>query len=361
LKTETVLERGSEVEHTIEELISKYAKLVSVKRLQWAPDCRFTALLGEGGQGVVYLVKWPGADGFNNLLALKVFTPEHHDCPRNYVADMRRSAQVASIVARIRHNNVLDVQRFEQQDGIRMMLMEWIDGYDLRRLMVPPMLELIQHRNCEERCDSINRVVVTEGRTQPKLRPGMAVAIVRYCLDALDQMHAHGIVHGDIKFSNIMLKRNGHVKLIDIGSAFPWNESTQPYHCTYQYAAPEVLLGERYTPQSDLASLGYVLIELLSGCSLFENLKPGRELLEAKQLLPRRLPELLPERVQKCDTLVELCRRLVEPNPDRRFGSAREADLDLDCGALAFLDSLVRGDLATAYEHEIRLWLEALN
>ncbi len=361
LRSETIFQGSADGEQTIESLSSCYENLVSEKRLAWAPDYRFSALIGEGGQGVVYLVKCPGTDGFNTLLALKVFTPGPYATPGHYVADMRRMARVASVVARIHHDNVLEVQTLQQQSGIRMMLMEWIDGYDLGRLMVPSMLERIRHGNSAKRCEDINRVVVTTGRTHPKLRPGMAVAIVRHCLDALDQMHAHGLVHGDIKLSNIMLRRNGHVKLIDIGSAFLWKESHQPYHCTYRYAAPEILEGAAYTPQSDLASLGYVLIELLSGCLLFVGLKPGRALLNAKRSLPERLGELLPEKVQKCRLLVELCRRLVHPDLSLRFGSARDAELDSECGALAFLEALVHGHLSTAYDHEIRLWLEALD
>ncbi len=55
---------------------------------------------------------------------------------------------------------------------------------------------------------------------QPRVKPGMAIAIVRDCLAALAALHREGIVHGDIKPSNIMLKRTGNAKIVDIGSAF---------------------------------------------------------------------------------------------------------------------------------------------
>jgi serine/threonine-protein kinase len=269
-------------------------------------------------------------------------------------------ARIAAIVAKIHSENVLDVQRFERQDGVRMMLMEWIDGYDLCRLMVNATLDRIYHRVDSSRWNRIKEVVLTAGPDQPRLKPGVAVAIVRSCLSALGQMHMEDIVHGDIKTSNIMLRRNGNVKLVDIGSATAWRESREPYHFTYRYAAPEVLAGRPCTPQSDLASLGYVLVELLSGRALFADLRPGSQLRQAKEEFPNRLPELLPKDVRKSEQLVALCRRLVEPDLTKRYHSAHHANYDTDYGAHTFLDRLVLVNLSTAYDHEIHLLLEAL-
>lgn len=360
LPTRTILETKSRVEHTMEQLDSSYQMVVNEKRLDWAPRCQFVALLGEGGQGVVYLVKRPGLDGFSNLLALKIFAPDRYASPGSYVADARRMARMAGIVADIHHPNVLDVVAFEEQSGVRMMLMEWVDGYDLGRLTVPAMLKRLQERASSQDWDRLSEVVVKEGPDQPRLRPFIAVAIIQSCLAALERMHERGIVHGDIKPSNIMLTRNGYVKLIDIGSAFVWSESPAPYHCTYRYAAPEVLEGDAYTPQSDLASLGYVLVELLSGRALFANLGRGPELLAAKASLPRRLDDLLPDRAKQEKKLVDLCRRLVEPDPAQRFASACDADLDVGCGTLALQNRMIKANFGISPEHEISHWLKTL-
>ncbi len=295
LPTQTVRVARNKTGQSIDALVSAYNMLLHEKRLDWAPRYHFVALLGEGGQGVVYLVRCPGVDGFNRPLALKIFAPDRYTCPSNYVTDVRRMARMASIVANIHHPNLLDVVDFQQQHGVRMMLMEWIDGHDLGRLMVAAMMERLRERATPENWGDLSEVVVREGPNQPRLRPFIAVAIVKSCLAALARMHDRGIVHGDIKPSNIMLTRDGYVKLIDIGSTFVWKESPVPYHCTYRYAAPEVLQGGAYTPQSDLASLGYVLVELLSGHALFADLDHGRQLLDAKTSLPRRLADLLPE------------------------------------------------------------------
>jgi eukaryotic-like serine/threonine-protein kinase len=125
------------------------------------------------------------------------------------------------------------------------------------------------------------------------------------------------------------------------------------------YAAPEVLEGEESTPRSDLASLGYVLVEMLAGRPPFEGLTTLKELISAKANLDKRLPELLPPEVSCNELLLHLCRRLVAPNPARRFSDALAADLDRK-GAAGFHRQLVKMDLASEYENDLRVWLEQL-
>jgi serine/threonine-protein kinase len=164
---------------------------------------------------------------------------------------------------------VLDVQDFVDRSRVRIMVMEWVDGYDLRELSDLKRLSQIRGRVSHRRWEYINSVIVTTGPSQCRYKAGVAVAIVRDCLAALAAMHREKIVHGDIKPSNIMLKRTGHSKLIDIGSAFELENPPPLRTCTPSYAAPEVLENAPISPRSDLASLGYVLIELLSGRPCF--------------------------------------------------------------------------------------------
>jgi serine/threonine-protein kinase len=240
-----------------------------------------------------------------------------------------------------------------------MMEMEWVDGYDLRRIMVPAMLGNVEHRVSVKRWEYINSVIVTAGPIQPRIKPGVAVAILRDCLAALAALHREGIVHGDIKPSNIMLKRTGSAKVVDIGSAFEINAPPMQRTVTPAYAAPEVLEDEVPTPRSDLASLGYVLIELLSGRPPFAGLNNRRELLEAKRFVAQRLHMILPDDVTRNDLLMHLVRGLIAPDPNRRFPTAQDAELQ-EQGAAAFHRQLVKGDLSVEYDNEIRLWLEEL-
>jgi eukaryotic-like serine/threonine-protein kinase len=338
-------------------LFDRYQELIRNSKIQWTTYHRLERELGSGGQGVVYLSRRKGADGFNLPVAMKVFSPERFVNVASYTDAMERLAKVASRVAMIQQDNVLDVQDFVDRDSIRVMVMEWIDGYDLRELTSPNRLALMRQRAQPDRWEHINSVIATAGPEQTRFKAGVAVAIVRDCLAALAALHRERIVHGDIKPSNIMLKRTGNAKLIDIGSAFEMDNLPSTRACTPAYAAPEVLEGACSTPRSDLASLGYVLIEMLAGQPCFSNGLDYRELLEAKRKLPTRLHELLPPEVACNNHLMNLCRRFVTPDPARRFPSAEAAEL-LEDGAAQFHRQLVFGDLASEYEHDIRVWLE---
>lgn len=342
------------------ELIGRYDKLVSEQRLSWTTHLRLLRKLGAGGQGVVYLTERRGADGFTLPVALKIFSPERYGSPEEYDADMARIGRVSAKVARIQHENLLVVQNFLDRERVRLMVMEWVEGFDLRRLLTPKMYGVVKSRVSTKRWDYINQVLVTAGPVQPRFKPGVAIAIVRDCLEALAALHREGVIHTDIKPANIMLKRSGHTKIIDIGSAFDQNDPPNKRACTPAYAALEVLEGRETTPLSDLASLGYVLIELLSGRPLFSAAKELPELIDAKRKLADRLPEILPEEVSDNDLLMNFCRGMIAADPDKRFQTAEAAELMDNEGAAAFHRQLVKNDLASEYDNDIRIWIEEL-
>jgi serine/threonine-protein kinase len=340
-------------------LLGRYQTLTRDERQDWKTHHRKVRLLGTGGQGMVYLSERHGADRFALLVALKIFSPEPYCDAFSYHEDMHRIADIAARVATIQHDNLLDIHNFIEQDGIRVMEMEWVDGYDLRQLLTQPLLDSVQARVSPEQWEYINNVVITAGPRQPRLKPGIAIQVLRECLVGLAALHREGIVHGDLKPANIMLKRTGNAKVIDIGSAADPRKATARRMWSPLYAAPEVLAGAENSPRSDLASLGYVLIEMLAGQCPFEGLSSYEELLTAKRELVQRLPDLLPQEVSCNELLLNLCQRLTAPEPDHRFPSAEAADLDRK-GAADFHRQLVKNDLASEYENDIRVWLESL-
>lgn len=342
-----------------DELVTRYKQILDQQRLSWTEHHQLLRPLGAGGQGIVFLSQRRGTDCFTLPVAVKVFSPERYEDERSYDEAMGRMAQVAAHVAQIQQDNLLDVHNWIDRDRIRLMEMEWVDGFDLKQLLTQKMLEWIHYHVSNKRWRYINQVIITAGPVQPRVKPGVAIAIVRDCLAALAALHRHGIVHGDLKPSNIMLKRTGNAKIVDLGSAFELENAPGRRSCTPTYAAPEVLDGEACTPRSDLASLGYVLIEMLAGSPPFAGLKSYQELLEAKRFLAQRLSRILPEEVVCNELLMSFCRGLVAPDPSRRFPSAEAADLVKE-GAASFHRQLIKGDLASEYDNEIRLWLEEL-
>lgn len=342
---------------SIPELTNHYQELLDSNRLQWTNRRTFSRCLGIGGQGVVYLSAREGADGFNIPIALKLFSPKPYISSDIYLKEMGRLSQVAARIARIQNNHLVAVQNFVKREHIYIMEMEWVDGYDLRSLLTPATFKQIREQVTSRRWKNINNNVFTNGVQQPRLKPGVAVSILRECLAALAALHRQDIIHCDMKPANIMLKRSGNVKIIDFGSAIELNNLPPNQPCTPTYAAPEVLLGERATPQSDLASLGYILIEVITGFQPFANLKYA-QLIKAKQNILQQLPQWFPtEEFALSEPLMKLIHRLVHPDPRERFRSAESAELGED-GAADFHRLLVKSDLPSDYENELRLWIE---
>jgi serine/threonine protein kinase len=356
----TITPGGNKKEGRVNELLGGYLKLVQHHKLGWTEHLHLRRVLGKGGQGIVYLSERRGADNFTLPVALKFFSPERFADERSYREAMERMAGVSSRVALIQHDNLLDVQNFIERRRIRVLEMEWVDGYDLDTLLDPEMLERAKGRVGQKRWDYINNVIATPGPGQTRLKPGMAVAIIRECLAGLAALHREEIVHGDIKPSNIMVKRTGNAKIIDIGSALNLNDLPQQKTCTPQYAAPEMLDREEVSPRSDLASVGYVLVELLAGRPLFADSKDYATLLDRKRTLPQWLHKVLPPEVRHSELLMTICRRLTAPDPMLRYATAEQADTGSE-GLAEFQRTLVRGDLASEYENELRVWLEELD
>ena len=345
------------------ELIAAYDEIATLEKITWTGHHRKGRLLGAGGQGEVYLSEHRGTDGFTVPVAIKVFSPEHYETAVAYGETMRRIATMAGRIALIQHDNLLGVQNFYERRGIRMMLMEWIDGYDVRYLCESSTLESLRDRVDRRRWSYVNEVIQTAGPTQSRFKPGVAVAIVRDCLAALAALHRNDIVHGDIKPSNIMMKLSGHAKLIDIGSAFDHTRPPRRRDCTPPYAAPEVLEELPSTPRSDLASLGYVLVELLAGREPhgFESdTQPSiAALLEAKRSLPKRLSSILPDEVLRNERLMTFIHGLIAPDPTLRFPDAEAAE-HVERGAAAFHRHLVLSHMATEYDNDVRVWLNEI-
>lgn len=358
--TPTITHLGARSPISDPNLVSRYDELTRDRKVSWTGHYRLLRMLGRGGQGEVYLTEYRGTDGFTVPVAMKIFSPERFKDARGYDEAMQRVASIAARVAMIQHDNLLDVQNFFERDRIRVMLMEWIDGYDLRQLVMPPCLELLRDYVHPKRWRYINDVIMTEGVEQSRFKAGVAVAIVRECLAALAALHREGIVHGDVKPANIMLKRSGHAKLIDMGSSIDYRNPPNDRECTPIYAAPEVLENRPATPRSDLASLGYVLIELLAGVNPCSGMTSLAEFLKAKWELPKNLDRILPEEVLRNQLLMNFLRGLIAPDPSLRFLSAEVAEHVEQGGAAAFHRQLILSNLSTEYDNDIRLWLEEL-
>jgi serine/threonine protein kinase len=204
----------------------------------WFPQLEILELLGQGGMGVVYKARQKTLD---RIVALKIL-PQHLSQDPAFAERFTREART---LARLQHPHIVGVHEFGDVDGRYYLLMEYVDGVNLRQLM----------------------------DTQA-LTPDEALAIVPQVCEALQYAHDLGIVHRDIKPENVLLDRAGRVKVADFGLA----KLTQPGASEFTLTGTGQVMGtlhymapEQYrTPQdvdhrADIFSLGVVFYEMLTG------------------------------------------------------------------------------------------------
>jgi len=352
-------------------LKKEFQSLIQFGRIPMEETLELQYILGQGKQGIVFFSERKSVDGFTLPIALKFFEPHSFQQPEDYAEAMKYSARVASVVSRIQHEHLLAVRNWSMQNQIRVMEMEWVDGYDLSELLDHQILTHMSTRFTPEAYENCLKVILSPGQHHPRFKAGVALYIIRDCLKAFQALHELRIVHSDIKPANIMLTKTGGVKIIDIGAAFFIDSPPSRTFYSPYYAAPEMLAingMEQVSPQSDLASLGYVFIQLLSGRFPFTRLQNGqpsinltrKELLEQKSLLIDRLPEILPEDVRQNEILVHFCQRMIHPDPEKRFQSAQDAVVDATDGLSVIQRSLVNMGLYSDFDYDLKSWISTL-
>ncbi|MFC5454619.1 protein kinase [Prosthecobacter fluviatilis] len=252
------------------------------------PNLEITALIGSGGMGAVFKARQPQLDRF---VALKILPAELADLP-GFSERFQREAQA---LARLSHPHIVTVHDFGRAGGFYFLLMEFIDGVNLRQLL-----------------------------QTKRLTPSEALSIVPPVCEALQCAHDHGIVHRDIKPENLLIDKAGTVKIADFGIAKiidgsdaasfggEVRDSTNGKHeapsmplGTPDYAAPEQASGSA-DHRADIYSLGVVLYEMLTG-----------ERPTGKLEAPSR-------RVQVDIRIDEIVLRALEKSPELRFATAAE-------------------------------------
>lgn len=218
---------------------------------------RIERVLGRGGMGVVYY----GWDvKLQRPVAIKVIDARYRGRP-HYA---QRFLQEARAVATWRHAHITQVYYADDQDGLYYYVMEYVDGLDLSDL-------LDQYR--------------ADGETMPYedvMRIGYAVA------SALDYAHRKGVIHRDVKPSNIMVARDGRILLADFGLAMDVEQGSQgEVFGSPHYVAPEqARRSANAVPQSDLYSLAVILYEILTGSLPFDDPSPTAVALQHLTLPP---------------------------------------------------------------------------
>jgi len=259
------------------------------------PQLEILECLGRGGMGVVYKAR---QKSLNRLVALKLLAPERvHD--GKFAGRFTREAHA---LGALNHPNIVTIFDFGQAGGFYFLLMEFVDGANLRQLLAAQ-----------------------------KFTPEEALAIVPPICEALQFAHERGIVHRDIKPENLLLDKEGRVKIADFGIAKMLGEDAAGAAPAEQRATEDTLASAAGTPhymapeqrehratdhRADIYSLGVVLYEMLTGELPGKPIEPPSSRMRGRVRIDVRLdavvlralerkPELRYQQVSDVKTMVE--------------------------------------------------------
>lgn len=337
-------------------LVENYHSILRARALYYPVAYQFLKELGRGRQGIVFLGLRHGARGCMTRHAIKLFDPSNYPTPESYWTDMGRIAVQTSRLQVMQAPNLVARDNYEETYGIGYLQMEAIDGTDLRAFMEGEHLERARSRSTREEWARFTDVIFRVHGEKVCIQPGIAIYIIRAVLRGLEALNAMGFVHCDVKPGNVMIDRLGYVKLVDFGRATSLGEKSSWLRGTPLYMAPETHRREPPTVQSDLFSAGLVLIEMLRGEPVCEPAWDEGEMLQFKLKLQERLAGYLPPYVVQNERLVQTLRRMIAPDPARRFATASEADSGTD-GFIHVHKQLVHMGKDTEYGREIEQYL----
>lgn len=161
------------------------------------------------------------------------------------------------------------------------------------------------------------------------IQPGVATYVMRMMLKGLETLHTAGFIHSDIKPSNVMLDQFGYVKNIDYGRAVKPHEKVSILLGSPLYMAPENHRREPASEQSDIYGVGMVGLEMLRGQPLVDARSLTEEdLYQFKMDLPNRLFDMLPHHVQENEEFVEVLRKFIDPDPNKRYANVVAAETE---------------------------------
>ena len=249
--------------------------------------------VGSGGMADVYKAR---DQRLNRCVAIKILKPEYSS-DKSFVNKFRGEAQSA---AGLSHPNIVNVYDVGDDNGLHFIVMELVEGITLKRF------------------------IEKKGKLEVKEAVGIAIQIAQ----GMEAAHDNHIIHRDIKPQNIIISRDGKVKVTDFGIAKATTSNTITSNAmgSVHYLSPEQARGGYSDEKSDIYSLGVTLYEMLSGKVPFagDNTVSVALLHIQGEAMPLR--ELDPEIPVSIDKIVQKC---MQKRPERRYHTASELITDL--------------------------------
>jgi serine/threonine protein kinase len=251
--------------------------------------------LGAGGMGAVYLCEHIH---MGRKVALKILPPQQSEDP----ASRERFRREAIAVAKLDHPNIVRAHDVDQDDKVYFIVLEFVDGCNLHDFI----------------------------RRNGPVSPIRAAHYIRQAALGLQHAHEAGLVHRDIKPGNLLIDRQGTVKILDMGLARFFHEDTAAFIKEFEvgyiigtgdYIAPEQIVDSRVDIRADIYSLGGTMYYLLTGKSPFQEGTNAQKIIWHQVRHPKSLRAMRPD---VPDELVKVFEKIVAKEPGRRFQSPKE-------------------------------------
>ncbi len=260
-----------------------------------------TEKLATGGMAEIYLAKLIGPGGFEKQLVLKQIHPKLSG--QRHFVDLF-VAEAKTLVA-LTHGNIVPVYELGVVDETYYIAMDYIDGPTLYRL------------------------TETMARREGRMEPALAAWITARMLEGLDYAHrkGEGVIHRDLSPRNVMLSRDGEVKLVDFGIAVTLGDPGEAAGAeaaptgSFPYMSPEQVRREQLTGKTDLFSVGVLMWEMLAGQRLFA--RPDQDATLAA-VLRESIPKPSSVRPAIPARLDEVVMKALERDIDARWSSASD-------------------------------------
>ncbi|MHC4252187.1 MAG: protein kinase domain-containing protein [Planctomycetota bacterium] len=278
------------------------------------PGYEIIERIGQGGMGTVYKSRQLSMD---RVVALKVLN-DRYSKDTKFIERFIREARAAG---RLSHPNVIHVHDVSESDGTHYFTMEYVDGTTVKRLL----------------------------KKKGRLGVDKALDIVLQAAKSLEYAHENSIIHRDIKPDNLMITKDGVVKLADLGIAKTFDEAgdesakQRRVFGTPHYMAPEQALGKDIDARADIYSLGATFYHMLTGATPFQG-PTVTDVLKAH--IQASLPPVQEKASDVPDSVVFILERMMAKTAEKRYASMnsliddvekvvadREADIErLDAG-----------------------------
>jgi formylglycine-generating enzyme required for sulfatase activity len=289
-----------------------------------------TEVIAYGGMATVYKATQPSLD---RLVAIKVL---RHDADPQFAARFKREARAT---AALQHHNILPIYDYNEQEGLFYLVLQYVeDGRTLASLLGRPMAPLA------------------------------ALRLMSHVFDALDYAHKRGIIHRDIKPTNILMPSPTWPMLADFGIAKLMNDAQMRLTLSDQiigtatYMAPEQITGRAVDARTDLYSAAVVLYELVTGCVPFEADTPAAMMHKHVHEAPPPPRSLNPDVPAALETLLL---RALAKDPNQRYQSIAEIAAEMERMAHELNRNRERSKITSLYEGGVQAfeqghWDEAI-